>query len=173
MSTSASARRARDHRERQIAEVLVRYGLAYLASAVGLERLLAAEHRVLGREPLEAYTPPENLRLALEELGPTFIKLGQLLSTRADLLPPEYRAELAKLQDAAPAVPSAVVKDTIEAELHSSAKPPFASFDDAPLASASIGQAHLATLQDGTEVVVKVRRPNVVEEMDQDFEIIR
>jgi ubiquinone biosynthesis protein len=173
MSTSASARRARDHRERQIAEVLVRYGLAYLASAVGLERLLAAEHRVLGREPLEAHTPPENLRLALEELGPTFIKLGQLLSTRADLLSPEYRSELAKLQDAAPAVPSEVVQDIVARELHASADTVFASFDVVPLACASVGQAHTATLHDGTDVVVKVRRPNVVEEMGQDFEILQ
>lgn len=163
----------RDHRQRQIAEVLARYGLDYLANVVGLERLIARERALRRREPRDARTPPEDLRLALEELGPTFIKLGQLLSTRADLLPPEYRAELAKLQDAAPAVPTDVVKDTIEGELHSSAEAAFASFAVEPLACASIGQAHLATLQDGTEVVVKVRRPNVVEEMDQDLEIIQ
>jgi ubiquinone biosynthesis protein len=165
--------RPRDHRQRQIAEVLARYGLDYLANVVGLERVLARERALRRREPRETHTPAEGLRLALEELGPTFIKLGQLLSTRADLLPPEYRGELAKLQDAAPAVPTDVVKDTIEGELHASAEAAFASFHAEPLACASIGQAHLATLQDGTEVVVKVRRPNVVEEMDQDFEIIR
>ena len=165
--------RPRDHRQRQIAEVLTRYGLDYLANVIGLERLIARERALRRREHGDTHTPPEDLRLALEELGPTFIKLGQLLSTRADLLPPEYRAELAKLQDAAPAVPTDVVKDTIEAELHASADAAFASFHAEPLACASIGQAHLATLQDGTEVVVKVRRPNVVEEMDQDFEIIR
>ena len=162
-----------DHRQRQIAEVLARYGLDYLANVVGLERLIARERALRQREPRDTHTPPEDLRLALEELGPTFIKLGQLLSTRADLLPTEYRDELAKLQDAAPAVPTDVVKDTIEAELHASVEAAFASFHAEPLACASIGQAHLATLQDGTEVVVKVRRPNVVEEMDQDFEIIR
>jgi ubiquinone biosynthesis protein len=173
MSPSASARRARDHRERQIADVLVRYGLSYLASAVGLERLVAAENKVLRREPPEAHTPPENLRLALEELGPTFIKLGQLLSTRADLLSPEYRSELAKLQDAAPNVPSEVVEDIVARELHASADTVFASFDVVPLACASVGQAHTASLHDGAEVVVKVRRPNVVEEMGQDFEILQ
>jgi ubiquinone biosynthesis protein len=173
MSTSASARRARDHRERQIAEVLVRYGLSYLVSVVGLERLVAAEKKVVRREPREAHTPPENLRLALEELGPTFIKLGQLLSTRADLLSPEYRSELAKLQDAAPNVPGEVVEDIVARELHASADTVFASFDVVPLACASVGQAHAATLHDGAEVVVKVRRPNVVEEMGQDFEILQ
>ena len=163
----------REHRQRQIAGVLARYGLDYLANAVGLERLIARERALRGRKPREEHTPPENLRLALEELGPTFIKLGQLLSTRADLLPPEYRTALAKLQDAAPAIPSDVVQEIIAAELHTSTSDAVASFDAEPLACASVGQAHLATLQDGTEVVVKVRRPNVVEVMDQDLEIIQ
>jgi ubiquinone biosynthesis protein len=111
--------------------------------------------------------------LALEELGPTFIKLGQLLSTRTDLLSADYRTELSKLQDAAPAVPSEAVKDIIERELHAPADTAFASFDAVPLACASVGQAHSATLHDGTDVVVKVRRPNVVEDMEQDLEIIQ
>ena len=163
----------REHRQRQIAEVLARYGLDYLANAVGLDRLIARGRALRGRKPREEHTPPEDLRLALEELGPTFIKLGQLLSTRADLLPPEYRTALAKLQDAAPAIPTDVVQEIIAAELHTSTSDAVASFHAEPLACASVGQAHLATLQDGTEVVVKVRRPNVVEEMDQDLEIIQ
>jgi ubiquinone biosynthesis protein len=163
----------REHRQRQIAGVLARYGLDYLANAVGLERLIARERALRGRKPREEHTPPENLRLALEELGPTFIKLGQLLSTRADLLPPEYRTALAKLQDAAPAIPTDVVQEIIAAELHTSTSDAVASFHAEPLACASVGQAHLATLQDGTEVVVKVRRPNVVEVMAQDLEIIQ
>ena len=163
----------REHRQRQIAEVLARYGLDYLANAVGLERLIARERALRGRKPREEHTPPEDLRLALEELGPTFIKLGQLLSTRADLLSPEYRTALAKLQDAAPAIPTDVVQEIIAAELHTSTSDAVASFHAEPLACASVGQAHLATLQDGTEVVVKVRRPNVVEVMDQDLEIIQ
>jgi ubiquinone biosynthesis protein len=164
---------ARDHRERQIAEVLVRYGLSYVAKVVGLERLVSLADGVVGRTPADIHTPPENLRLALEELGPTFIKLGQLLSTRADLLSPEYRAELTKLLDAAPAVPSDVVEDIIERELHAPADTAFATFDAMPLACASVGQAHTATLHDGTAVVVKVRRPSVVEDMERDFEIVR
>ena len=168
---AAGVARARDHRERQIAEVLGRYELSHLADVLGLERLVSAADGLIGREPPETHTEPENLRLALEELGPTFIKLGQLLSTRADLLSPDYRAELSKLQDAAPAVPSEVVKDIVERELHAPADTAFASFEAVPLACASVGQAHAATLHDGT--VVKVRRPNVVEDMEQDFEIIQ
>ena len=163
----------REHRQRQIAEVLARYGLDYVANAVGLGRLMAHERALRGRKPREEQTPPENLRLALEELGPTFIKLGQVLSTRADLLPPEYRTALAKLQDAAPAIPTDVVQEILTVELHTSTSDAVVGFDAIPLACASVGQAHLATLQDGTEVVVKVRRPNVVEEMNQDLEIIQ
>src|SRR5690349_8400964 len=170
---SRGAARARDHRERQIAEVLVRYGLSYLSNIVGLEHLLTAAHGLVGRARADTRTPPENLRLALEELGPTFIKLGQLLSTRADLLPPDYRAELVKLQDAAPAVPSEVVQEIVARELHAPADTAFAAFEGAPLACASVGQAHTATLHDGTDVVVKARRPNVVEDMERDLEIIQ
>ena len=129
--------KGRDHRERQIAEVLVRYGLSYLASEVGLERLVAVQRSLMRREPPESRTNPENLRLALEELGPTFIKLGQLLSTRADLLSADFRDELAKLQDVAPAVPSEVVEDIIERELHAPAQSVFANFESVPLACAS------------------------------------
>ena len=173
MDTSAGVTRARDHRERQIAEVLVRYGLSYLGNVVGLERLATVAHGLVGRPPADAHTPPENLRLALEELGPTFIKLGQLVSTRADLLAPNYRAELTKLQDTAPAVPSDVVEDIIERELHAPVDTAFGTFEAVPLACASVGQAHTATLHDGTDVVVKVRRPNVVEDMEQDLEILQ
>jgi ubiquinone biosynthesis protein len=169
---SARVTGARDHRERQIAAVLVRYGLSYLANVVGLERLVKVAPGRARRAAADAHTPAENLRLALEELGPTFIKLGQLVSTRADLLSPDYRAELTKLLDTAPAVPSEVVKDIVERELHAPVDTTFATFEAGPLACASVGQAHAATLHDGTDVVVKVRRPNVVEDMERDLEII-
>jgi ubiquinone biosynthesis protein len=165
--------RARAHRERQIAEILARYGLSYVANVVGLEHLVVVADGLVGRATADVRTPPENLRLALEELGPTFIKLGQLLSTRADLLSPDYRAELTKLLDAAPAVPSDVVEEIVEHELHAPPDTAFASFDAVPLACASVGQAHTATLLDGTDVVVKARRPHVVEDMEQDLEIIQ
>jgi ubiquinone biosynthesis protein len=115
---------------------------------------------------------PEDVRQALEELGPTFMKLGQVLSTRADLLPPEFQAELAQLQDRAPVVPTESVIAIIEAELGQPVESSFAAFDRTPLATGSIGQAHLATLADGTEVVVKVRRPGAVEQIDEDLKLL-
>ncbi|HZS06827.1 MAG TPA: AarF/ABC1/UbiB kinase family protein [Blastocatellia bacterium] len=157
-------------RYRQIAEVLARQGLGWLHDATGLERFLPFPAGLRGRA--EALTPPARLRLALEELGATFIKLGQFLSTRADLLPPEYQAELARLQDDAPPISSEVAQERIEAELGQPVSTLFASFDTEPLAAASIGQAHAATLPDGTEVVIKVRRPGVVEQVEEDLEIL-
>src|SRR5580704_17396532 len=99
-------------------------------------------------------------------------QLLEFLATRADLLPPDYQAELSRLQDHAPDVPSDVIDDIVSRELRSRTNKTFATFDRLPLACASIGQAHAATLHDGTEVVVKVRRPGVVEQVDQDLEII-
>jgi ubiquinone biosynthesis protein len=168
-----AAASSRHRRERQIAEVLVRYELSHLANMLGVKRMVRAADAVIGRKPSETRTEAENLRLALEELGPTFIKLGQLLSTRTDLLSLDYRVELTKLQDTAPAVPSEVVKEIVERELHAPPDAAFATSEPVPLACASVGQAHTATLHDGTDVVVKVRRPNVVEDMEQDFEIIQ
>jgi ubiquinone biosynthesis protein len=164
---------AREHREREIAEVLAGYGLSHLGHVVGLERAMTAAHDLVRREPRDSHTEAERLRLALERLGPTFIKLGQLLSTRADLLSADYRAELERLQDTAPAVPSDVVEEIIAAELQAPVETVFATFEGVPLACASVGQAHGAVLHDGTEVVVKVRRPNVVEQIGQDLEIIQ
>ncbi len=161
-------------RYRQIADALVRHGLGYLVGVLGLERFVPFHRGLLGHPRRPApYTPPEHLRMALEELGATFIKLGQILSTRADLLPPEYQAELAKLQDAAPPVPWPAIRDTVTAELGGPLEAAFAAFDPTPLAAASIGQAHAAVLPDGTEVVVKVRRPGVVEQVEEDLEILQ
>ena len=161
-------------RSRQIAEALARHGLGYLVGLLGLERFVPFHRGLLGHPRRDRpYTRPEHVRMALEELGATFIKLGQILSTRADLLPPEYQAELAKLQDAAPPVPWEVIEETLGMELGQPIAACFAAFDPAPLAAASIGQAHAATLPDGTEVVVKVRRPGVVEQVEEDLTILQ
>jgi len=163
------------HSERygQIAETLGRHGLGFLVSAAGLDRWLPLQHGLFGHEKREeAFSNPEHLRLALEELGPTFIKLGQVLSTRPDLLPPNYQVELAKLQDAAPPVAGSMISEVIALQLGKTTAELFASFELTPLASASIGQAHAATLFDGTEVVVKVRRPGIVEQTEEDLEIL-
>lgn len=161
-------------RYRQIADTLLRHGLGVLVGAAGLDRWLPFHHGLLGHVRRDQpYSNPEHLRLALEQLGPTFVKLGQVLSTRPDLLPEPYRVELARLQDSAPAVPGSVVQELIEKELGLSPAEAFASFDPEPLASASIGQAHAARMLDGTDVVVKVRRPGAREQVEVDLEILQ
>ena len=158
-------------RSRQIARVLARHGLESVADLAGLRRFVPRlRPRLRAVVPI---TQPQRLRMALGELGATFIKLGQMLSTRADLLPPDFIAELSKLQDAAPPGPFEDIERTLNEEIARLAVPPFLFFDPAPVASASIGQVHAAVLLDGTPVVVKVRRPGVVEQVERDLEILR
>ena len=158
----------------EIGSALRRHGLGFVVGLLGLDRMVAggagAAADAVRRANAES---PAHLRAALEELGPTFIKLGQLLSTRSDLLPPAFVAELAKLQDAAPPVPGDVIRAVVRSELGAEPEEVFAAFDDRPLASASIGQAHAATLADGTPVVVKVRRPGAVSQVQVDLEILQ
>jgi ubiquinone biosynthesis protein len=155
--------------------VLAHHELWYLIEVLNLERFGPAHlHRTTTphQKSPGLRTQPEQLRMALEELGPTFMKLGQLLAIHADLLPPEYQREFAKLQDAAPTLPIETVREMITTELGQPLEHSFATFDATPLAAASIGQAHVATLQDGTEVVVKVRRPGAAEQVDEDLKLL-
>src|SRR5690242_12193757 len=152
-------------RSRRIAGVLLSHGWDFLRNN--------EKRTVTTASPVAANARPLHLRLALEELGTTFIKLGQILSTRADLLPPEYLAELAKLQDSAPPVAFEEIQAVLVTELGQPIDHLYAHFDPVPLAAASIGQAHAATLKDGTEVVVNVRRPGVVEQVNEDLEILK
>jgi ubiquinone biosynthesis protein len=161
----------RRRREREIIHVLTRHGLHLLAELLSSEWHGGHGYGDLDRGGGEA-VPARELRIALEELGPTFIKLGQLLSTRADLLPPDYRRELSKLQDAAPPSDPGEILETVEHELPGGVRAAFAEFDPQPLAAGSVGEAHAAVLHDGTRVVVKVRRPGVVELIERDLEVI-
>ncbi len=122
---------------------------------------------------LGAYDDGERLRKALEEMGPLFIKLGQLLSTRRDLLPPGLLDELSKLQDRVPPFPSATARAMIEAELGGPLDQFFLRFDDAPLAAASIAQVQTACRLDGREVVVKVVRPGIESAIREDFGFLK
>jgi ubiquinone biosynthesis protein len=161
-------------RYRQIAKTLRRHGLGFVTGLAGMDRLIPFHLGALGHEVrAEPYTTPEHVRLALEQLGPTFIKLGQLLSTRPDLLHADYITELAKLQDSAPPVDIDAIRSVIREELGRDPEELFQDFDPKPIASASIGQAHAATLHDGTLVVVKVRRPGAVAQIEQDLEILQ
>jgi len=129
-------------RSRQIADILARHGLGYLVGVFGLERVIPFQRGLL-KHPRRAtpYTKPEHLRMAFEELGTTFIKFGQILSTRSDLLSVEYEAEFVKLQDAAPAIAFDEVQETLVAELGKPIQEIFATFDASPLAIASIRSA--------------------------------
>ena len=118
------------------------------------------------------YTTAEHVRLAMEDLGTTAIKLGQILSTRPDFVPPEYIAEFVKLRDQVPPVPTDAVVAILERELGGRVEDLFATFEREPLAAASIGQVHGAVLHDGTEVVVKVQKPGVAERVTEDLAIL-
>jgi ubiquinone biosynthesis protein len=166
----------RTNRYRQIVEILVRNGFGFLIGRAvwNRERVVRVFKPGAADEPAHAHivAAPEQLRLVIEELGPTFIKLGQILSTRGDLMPVAFRDELAKLQDSAPPVPGDQIRAVFEEEFHRSVDDVFASFDMQPVAAASIGQAHAATLSDGTDVIVKLRRPGIIENVEEDLHIL-
>ncbi|ALU40001.1 ABC transporter [Kocuria flava] len=161
---------SRRERFLQILEVLSKHGFGFALGGIK-EQWRAPLARVRLIDPEKLYSQPVHLRQALEELGPTFVKLGQLVSTRPDLLPPRYVQELARLQDSSPPVPPERIREMIESEPDSAAEEILARIDPVPLATGSIGQAHAAVYQ-GVEVVVKVRRPGVVEEVNRDLEIL-
>jgi len=166
---SASKRR----RYRQIASALTRHGLGALTNQLGLAWLIPFQWGILGHpRRKEPYSTGEHLRMAMEDLGATAIKVGQILSTRPDLVPPEISVELEKLRDRVPPVSTAAIREVIERELCCRADEVFADFEDEPLAGASIGQVHAATLRDGSRVVVKVRKPGVLETVTTDLEIL-
>ena len=116
---------------------------------------------------------PANLREAFEELGPTFIKIGQIISTRPDIVPPAYIEELAKLQDSVPPESFEDINSVFMEDFSHSVDELFLEFDKKPLASASIAQVHRAVLKDGREVIVKVQRPHIYEKMKMDISILR
>jgi ubiquinone biosynthesis protein len=159
-------------RYRQIVTVLVKYGFAEVLSRMHLLARLRLAHISPVRRYVEEMTAPQRLRAALEELGPTFIKFGQILSTRSFVLPAEYVEELAKLQDRATPLPFRELEPTLVNALGRSAEQCFADFDPDPIAAASIAQAHRARLHDGREVVVKIQRPGIKALIEQDIQIL-
>lgn len=161
-------------RYREIVSVLTRHGFGWLITELDLRNMLPLGDRLFTSQTVDSQESIQalHLRLAFEELGPTFIKLGQVLSTRSDLLSPAYTAELAKLQDAAPTVPYTHISTVLETDLGEPPDEVFAEIDHTPLAAASIGQVHAARLQNGSEVVVKVQRPGIVEAIDGDLDVL-
>ena len=165
-------------RYRQIVMVLAKYRLEKVLRYVGMQnyRLIGWMFRGNPWRKI-TYSEPERMRMAIEELGTFFVKLGQILSTRTDLLPPAYTTELAKLQSSMQPMPVAKMKKVISDELGRPIDEVFISFED-PIGLASIGQVYscgqinACTLADGTEVVTKVQKPGVPEQIEEDMEIL-
>ncbi len=154
--------------------VLVKHRLGDIIRTFGLERFLPF-HLIPPNYPWykNEHTYSQRTRMALEELGTTFVKMGQILSTRTDVLPSDLTQELSKLQDSLKPYPAQVIEKAISDELGKPVSELFASFDPNPVGVASIGQVHAATLPDGTNVVVKVHKPGVVEQVTEDVAILR
>jgi ubiquinone biosynthesis protein len=172
--TARTYRHAR--RYRQILGTLIKYGFGELVERLGVSRRVEAGLRILGRKKkdveVERVDAPCRLRMMFEELGPTFVKLGQVLSTRPDLLPAEYLDELRKLQQEVTPVSFDEVRRIVENDLGRPLGRLYAEFEEEPAAAASIGQVHRAVLPDGAEVVVKVRRPGIERIVHTDLEIL-
>ncbi|MDI1271140.1 MAG: AarF/UbiB family protein [Polaromonas sp.] len=159
----------------EIAGVLIRHGFGDSVRRLGLaDKLERAGHALKWdtAADLARITPPVQVRLALEELGPAFVKLGQILAGRADLFGPEWIAEFEKLHSHVPAVPFELLRPQLREDLGGEPEDVFARFDTEPLAAASIAQVHRAQLKDGTEVIVKIRRPGITEVIEADLRLL-
>ncbi len=158
-------------RMRQIIAAFAKYGFVDLVQKMRLEKFLPsslAEFNEIHRER----SIHERLRMAFEELGPTFVKLGQVLSMRSDLLPEAFLEEFKKLQDNVQPLPFPVIREAVERELGRTLNDAYAEFDEAPLAAASIGQVHKAILHSGEKVVVKVQRPEIARAIQNDIGLL-
>ena len=161
-------------RYREIVSILWKYGFADVLRLVALQRFLGIEDATitLREEGLLSIPLPERVRLALEELGPTFVKFGQIVSSRRDLVTDEYYVELCKLQTEVPPLPSDEARSIIAEELGEPVAKLFKSFDEETIGSASIAQVHAARLPDGTPVAVKVQRPDIEELIELDLAVL-
>lgn len=163
------------NRYRQILTVLFRYGFEDVIERLRIDQYIEVGLQVISkkrRHRVEKLTRAERVRMAFEELGPTYIKLGQVLSTRPDLVPVEFIEELAKLQDEVPPCLFEEVVHILESELGQPPEKLFESFEHQPIASASIGQVHKAALPDGEDIAVKIQRPGIQKTIEVDLEIM-
>ena len=163
------------NRYQGILRVLFKYGFSDVLERLHIDQYLESGLQMINRKPreqIDKLSRPERLRMSLEELGPTFIKFGQVLSTRSDFIPPEYLFELAKLQDDVPPFSYEDVESIFLAEMGHKPEELFAEFKREPVAAASIGQVHEGVLRDGDKVVVKVQRPEIEKIIAVDLEIL-
>jgi len=155
------------NRLKEILHIAMRFGLGVLLARLGIERPESD-----GGDAQSPQSLPQRTRLALEALGPTFVKLGQILATRGDVLPPDWIAELEQLHSRAPTLTFEELRPVVEETLGEPPETAFASFDPQPLAAASIAQVHRATLHNGRQVVLKIRRPGIRPRMEADLRLI-
>lgn len=159
-----------------IASILMRFGFGDMVRRLGLGTVLEQAGKLLHwqeeAEELARLEPPERIRRVMEELGPTFVKLGQILSTRVDLFPAEYIDAFSKLQNNVPALPFEAIASQLEEDLGDKAQNIFAEVDTEPLASASMAQVHKATLKSGESVILKVRRPGIKAVIEADLRLL-
>ncbi len=163
-------------RLREILGVLIRHGFGDSVRRLGLADTLEAAGQRLHWDhvaDLARLAPPTQVRLALEELGPTFVKLGQILAGRADLFEPDWIAEFEKLHSQVPALPLEALREQLREDLGGEPEEVFAHFEPEPLAAASIAQVHRARLKDGREVVVKIRRPGISTRIEADLRLLQ
>ncbi len=163
------------NRYRQILHILFKYGFGDILDILKIEQYIEVGLQMISkkrREQIEKLTRPERVRLAIEELGPTFIKLGQIMSTRPDVLPPDYIRELSKLQDEVPPFPYEEAREIIKEELGKEPDELFEFIEETPVAAASIGQVHRARLKSGDDVILKVQRPKIHKTIEIDLEIL-
>lgn len=155
-------------------EVLARHGFADFAEQIGLGGLIERGREILGGAPGPSEIPrPVRVRTVLEELGPTYIKMGQVLSTRPDLIPQEWAEEFKQLQNSVPGVEYEEIEKVLEKEFGNRLHTLFRSIQKKPLAAASIAQVHRAVLHDGARIVLKVLRPGIRDVVEADMEILR
>jgi ubiquinone biosynthesis protein len=160
-------------RASEILTVLVSYGFGDLIERVGFRRYVEwGKRRLLRRPPEPELTTARRIRLVFEQLGPTFIKFGQVLSTRPDLFPQDVIEELCLLQEHVPPFPGEDAARVVAEELHQPIAALFAEFDQTPLAAGSLGQVHRARHHDGTPLAVKIRRPNAVRDVERDLALM-
>lgn len=163
-------------RVQALAAILIRYGFGDALRRLGLTRALARAGKVLPLDHLEALVAlpaPVRVRRAMEDMGPSFVKLGQILATRMDLFPPEWIAEFSRLHNAVPPVPFDAIRLEVTAALGAPPESAFLWFDPEPLAAASIAQVHRARLHDGREVVAKIRRPGIRPMIEADLRLLQ
>lgn len=176
MSTTKENPVSQVKRTRQVVAVLAKYGFEDFISHPPLNRLLPPSDKFLPKrkgKSITHYTRPERIRMVCENLGATFIKFAQIASNRPDLLPDDIILELSKLQDSAPKVSESIIKEILNQQFGNQLYQRIESIDFTPLASASMAQVHRATLLGGKEVVLKIQRPNIAENIKADIKIMK